>query len=139
MADKIERIYTVPLRRSFLKVPKWKRTKKSIKTIREFLQKHMKSDNVLLSKAINEKIWERGSKGPPARIKLQVVKEDDVVKAELFGYKPKKEEKPKKGKIKKVEKKEEKEEKTEIEKKKEKEEKMGKPTLRSMKKRIPKK
>ena len=34
-AKKLERSYTIPLRREFLKVPKYKRANKAIKTLKE--------------------------------------------------------------------------------------------------------
>lgn len=93
-----ERTYTIPLRREYLKVPKYKRAKKAITAIKQFLQKHMKSDEVKLGKELNLKIWERGIKNPPHHIKVMVKKDSEgIVKAELFGfeYKDKKVEKKK--------------------------------------------
>jgi large subunit ribosomal protein L31e len=87
-----ERTYTIPLRRAFQKVPVWRRSKKAVKAAKEFLQKHMKSDNVKLSKSLNEKIWGHGAKNPPARVKVSVSKDKEgKVSAELFGIKNKKE------------------------------------------------
>ena len=34
----IERTYNVPLRKEYRKVPRWKRTKKAVKALKEFLQ-----------------------------------------------------------------------------------------------------
>ena len=101
----IERSYNIPLRKEWLKVPKWKRTKKATKAAREFLQKHMKSDNVKLGKFLNEAIWKHGGKNPPHHIKVDVTKDSEgVVKAELAGAP---EEKEVKKPVKKEEKKEE--------------------------------
>jgi large subunit ribosomal protein L31e len=86
MAD--ERTYIIPLRKGWLKAPKYKRAKKAMTTLKEFLAKHMKSDNVKIGNTLNLKIWERGIKNPPHKIKVSVVKEaDGTVKAELFGFK----------------------------------------------------
>ena len=38
----LEREYIVPLKRGSLKVPRYKRAKKAVKTLKEFLAKHMK-------------------------------------------------------------------------------------------------
>ena len=46
----LERTYNVPLRKEFLKVPKYKRAKKAVKALKQFLAKHMKSDNVKIGK-----------------------------------------------------------------------------------------
>ncbi|MFH2021284.1 MAG: 50S ribosomal protein L31e [archaeon] len=87
---KIERIYNVPLRKGFLKAPRYRKSKKAVTTLREFIMHHMKcsEDQVKIGKVVNEKIWERGIKNPPHHVKVTVVKEDDgIVKVELFGFK----------------------------------------------------
>lgn len=109
----LEREYIIPLRKEFQKAPKYKRAKKTIKALKEFLAKHMKSDNIKLGKYLNLKVWEHGIKNPPHKVKVKVEKYDDgLVKAELVGApveKPKEEKKA----AKKTKKSEEKEEKTE--------------------------
>jgi len=50
---KLERTYNVPLRREWLKAPKYRRSKKAVAALRQFLQKHMKSDVVKLSKRLS--------------------------------------------------------------------------------------
>ena len=86
---KLERIYNVPLRKGFKKAVRYKKAKKAVKTLKEFLAKHMKVDikNVKIGPIVNEKIWERGIRKPPHHVKVTAVKEDDVVKVELFGFK----------------------------------------------------
>ena len=96
----LERIYNVPLRREWLKAPKWNRTKKASKALKEFLQKHMKSDNVKIGKYLNEYLWKHGIKNPPHHAKV-VAKKDStgVVMVELEGAPVEKPvEEPKKGK-----------------------------------------
>jgi len=84
----IEREYNVPLRREFIKAPKYKRTKSAAHALRRFLQKHMKSEDVLIGKRLNDKLWENGIRNPPHHLKVSVVKEDDgKVYAELSGFK----------------------------------------------------
>ncbi len=86
---KLERTYNIPLRKEYLKVANWKRTKKAVKAAKEFLARHMKAadiKDVKLSKEVNEKIWQHGIKNPPHHIKVNVSKDDKgVVRAELFG------------------------------------------------------
>jgi large subunit ribosomal protein L31e len=134
----LEREYTIPLRKEFLKVPEYKRTNKAVKAIREFLVKHMKIydrdlDKIKIDKHLNNEIRFRGIRKPPVKIKVKAKKfEDGIVRAELaeipkiLQYKLDKErkekEKAEKAKPKKTEKKEEKQEESE-EKKEEKEEK----------------
>jgi large subunit ribosomal protein L31e len=111
----LERTYNVPLRKEWLKVPKFRRGKKAVTALRQFISKHMKSDNVKILKFANQEIWKRGIKSPPHHIKINAVKDESgKVLVELFG-KPIVEEKPKEEKkvAKKEEKKTEKEEKLE--------------------------
>jgi len=110
----LEREYIIPLRKEFQKAPKYKRAKKTIKALKEFLAKHMKSDNIKIGKYLNLKVWEHGIKNPPHKVKVKVEKFDDgLIKAELVGApaeKPKKEKKQTAKKTEKIEdKKEEKE------------------------------
>lgn len=84
----LERTYNVPLRQGTRNAPNWRRTKKAVSVLREFLAQHMKSENVKISKAVNEKLWEHGIKNPPHHIKVTVTKDEKgVVYAKLFGEK----------------------------------------------------
>ena len=98
----IERTYNIPLRREFLRSPRYRRAKRAGIALRTFLERHMKSEEVYIGKRLNEKIWEHGIKNPPHHVKVDVVKEDDgKVYAELSGFKYEKpivEEEKKKGK-----------------------------------------
>jgi len=83
---KIERTYTIPLRKEWLKSPKYRRAKKAVTAIKGFLIKHMKSEDIKLGKHLNEELWKHGMKNPPCRIKVNVIKDDkNVVRVELFG------------------------------------------------------
>src|SRR3989344_5057716 len=85
MAD-LERVYTIPIAKEWLKVPVYKRAKKSIIGVRNFLTRHMKSEDIRLGKALNEAIWVHGMKNPPRKVKINVTKDSKgVVHAELFG------------------------------------------------------
>ena len=109
----MERTYNVPLRKEFMKSPRWKRTKKAVKALREFTIKHMKSDKVKVGKYVNLELWKHGIKNPPHHVKVNCTKDEEGnVFVELVGA-PKEviEKKPKKEKVK--EKKEVKEEKKE--------------------------
>ena len=82
----VERIYNVPLRKAFQKAPRYKRAKRAINTLKRFLKKHMKSEDIKLGKHLNFKIWEHGIKNPPPHVKINVTKDDkNIVKAELYG------------------------------------------------------
>ena len=75
----MERTYNVPLRKEFQKAPKWRRTKKAVKALREFIAKHMKSDEVKIGKYLNLKLWKHGIKNPPHHIKVRAIKNDKGV------------------------------------------------------------
>ena len=88
--EKTSRVYSIPLRKEFRKVPRYKRAKKAVFAVKTFLAKHMKSDiaQVKIGKFLNLKLWENGIKNPPAKVAIHVEKEEDgVIKAELFGRK----------------------------------------------------
>ena len=92
----LERTYTITLRKEWLKVPKYKRAKKTIAAVREFLEQHMKSTDVRLGKHLNLEVWKHGIKNPPSRIRVTATKDDkNTVRAELFGA-PKEEKTPEK-------------------------------------------
>jgi ribosomal protein L31E len=111
----LERVYNVPLRRQWLKAPKYRRAKKATTTLREFLAKHMKTDlgKVKIGKYANLKIWERGMRNPPHHIKVTAKKDEEgIVFAELEGA-PVEEKKEEKKPAKKAAKPKEEEKKTE--------------------------
>ena len=89
MAEKkivLERSYTVPLRRGFLKAPGWERTRKAVAVLITFSKRHMKSDDVRIGRYVNELIWKNGGKNPPSKVKVDMVKFDDgSVSVELSG------------------------------------------------------
>lgn len=95
MAETLERIYTIPLKRETNKVAYYKRAKKAVKAIKLFLAKHMKVENrdirkIKLSDSINQAVWSRGIKNPPQKITVKAVKDKEgIVKAEFAGL-PKK-------------------------------------------------
>src|SRR3989338_11220989 len=85
----LEREYNVPLRKGWLKVPKYKRANKAVKTLKEFLVRHMKVYDrdlrkIKLDILLNNEIRFRGMKKPPAYIKVKAKKFDNgIVKVEL--------------------------------------------------------
>lgn len=112
-----EREYVVPLRRGWLKVPKYKRGNKAVKTLKEFIARHMKIYDRDLNKVkvdvnLNNELRFRGIKKPPAKIKVRAKKFDnDFVNVELVNlpkhieFKIKREEKLKRKQEKKEDKK----------------------------------
>jgi len=85
---KLERIYTIPLRKNFVKVPKYYRSKRAINHIKAFIVRHMKveEENIKIGKNLNEQVWMHGIKNPPGKVKVKVVKDNDKVTVELEGF-----------------------------------------------------
>ena len=86
--QKIERTYVIPLRNVWMKAPSYKRSRKSVNEIKSFIARHMKvpghdTEKVKLDVYLNNEVWFRGAKKPPARIKVKAIKEGDIVRVEL--------------------------------------------------------
>src|SRR3989344_2820451 len=84
----IEREYIVPLRAAWSKTPRYKRANKAVKTIKEFLARHMKVydrdlNKIKIDRYLNDFIWSRGIKNPPSKVKVKVFKENGIVRVEL--------------------------------------------------------
>ncbi len=108
MKDGETRIYTVPLRRGFAHKPVWKRTNAAVRTLRNFIKRHTKMEPKLLSE-LNEFLWSRGNKKPPARVKIKVLVKGGFAYVNLENKEIVLPEKKEEKKEKKEEKKEEKE------------------------------
>ena len=86
----LEKEYIIPLRRGWLKVPKYKRANKAIKTLKEFIVRHMKIYDrdlrkVKIDELVNNEIRCRGMYKPLAKIKVKAKKYDDgIVRIELI-------------------------------------------------------
>jgi large subunit ribosomal protein L31e len=88
MAEILTREYVIPLRRSWLIVPEYRRAGRAAKAIKAFIAKHMKVperdvDKVKLDMYLNNEIWFRGVRNPPSKIKVRAIKDGDIVKVEL--------------------------------------------------------
>ncbi|MGA2130257.1 MAG: hypothetical protein ABSG05_01420 [Candidatus Pacearchaeota archaeon] len=135
-----EKEFIIPLRKTFRNTVIYKRTPKAIRTIKEFLLRHMKFydgnlNSVKIDRYLNEFIWARSIRNPPAKVKIKAFVDGDFIRAELAEFpeslkfkKQRMENREKKaetekGKKKESEKTEEVKEKTEEEKKEEKEKK----------------
>ncbi len=82
------REYIIPLRERCRTVPRYKKTNKAVRTVKEFLVQHMKIRDRDLNKVkidtyLNEFLWNRGIKHPPHKVKVRATKEGDIVRAEL--------------------------------------------------------
>ena len=110
MKDGETRTYTVPLRKEYLKTPKWRRAEKAVSTLRSFVERHSKLEEIKIGRWVNESIWKRGAKNPPSRVRVDVKRVADSVTVELS-------ELPRKAKIKELPEKVEEKPKTKVEEK----------------------
>jgi len=129
--DKIilEREYIIPLRKKCVGTQKYRRVPKAIKELKRFIARNMQvrdeeMKKVKIDRYLNEEIWFRGIRKPPAKIKVKAKKfESGIVKVELaeipekVKWKIEKDKKLKEIKVKKEEKKEEKVEEKKLEEK----------------------
>ncbi len=72
----MERVFTVPLG-EVKKTPKTKRVQKAVRFIRSYVSKHMKSEDVKLSEALNKQLWERGIRNIPSKIEVKASTTED--------------------------------------------------------------
>lgn len=72
----LKREYVVPLRQKCRTAPKWRRSKKAMSVLKDFIVKHMKTDNVVIGNELNEKIWENGAKNPPGKVSVITLKKE---------------------------------------------------------------
>jgi len=85
----LEREYIVPLRKEWLKVPKYKRANKAVKALKEFIARHMKIYDRDLKKIkidiyLNNELRFRGMRKPPQKIKVKAIKyENGTVEVKL--------------------------------------------------------
>lgn len=71
-----ERMYNLPFRRVWA-TPRGKRTPRALRMLREYVGRHMKVENVVISNEINEQIWEKGIGKPPRNLRIRVVKDKE--------------------------------------------------------------
>lgn len=96
--ENLTRVYTINLGRAWL-TPEHKRTDRVINMIREFAEKHMKSEEIKLEQDLNRQIWSRGKTNPPRKVRVKMVKDEDgVVTVSLYEELPAATEAPAEGK-----------------------------------------
>lgn len=81
--------YTIPLRKGYHQAPRYKRTKKAVDVLRAYLKRHTKADSIKLGQHLNEHLWEKGIRNPPAKVTVvsEVIDIDGVktARVELLG------------------------------------------------------
>jgi len=72
-----EKVYTIPLRHVWVVTPRGKRAPRAVRDVRNFVARHMKSDDVAVSNEINSAIWSRSINKPPRKITVRAVKDKE--------------------------------------------------------------
>lgn len=84
MAEEIERIYVIPLKKKWFKSSS--AAPYAVKRVKSFLTRHMKAEeeNIWIDDSLNNAIWAQGKYRMPGKIRVKAVKfEDGVVEAYL--------------------------------------------------------
>ena len=69
------RVYTINLGKAWI-TPEHKRTDRVVNMIREFAEKHMKSNEIKLDQDLNRQLWSKGKTNPPRKVRVKMVKEE---------------------------------------------------------------
>ncbi|MFH0869346.1 MAG: 50S ribosomal protein L31e [archaeon] len=83
-----EKLFTIPLRREFVRVPKWRRTKRAVDAVRAFVIRYAKAKEVRIGRWLNLELWGKGAKNPPSKVYVKITKDKDVARVELAKLPP---------------------------------------------------
>ena len=78
-----EKYLTLNLRRLLVKKQNWRRSESAVFILKRLLKRHLKTDKIKISTALNNLIWKRGIKNPKTKIKVKAVKEGEEYKVDL--------------------------------------------------------
>ncbi len=70
-----ERIYTVNFRKAWI-TPEYKRTNRVVSMLREFAEKHMKTDDIKIDQYLNKYLWQRGKRNPPRKVRIRMARDE---------------------------------------------------------------
>ena len=79
----IVREYIVNLRQEVIKAPRFKRAKRAVKALKEFVKRHLRVEEVKISNELNNYIWNRGIRKPPTKFKIVAKKENNIAYVDL--------------------------------------------------------
>ncbi len=71
-----ENMFTVNLGRVWI-APTKKRAPRAINVLKEYVKRHMKSEEIVISNEVNEQIWAKGIEKPPRRLRIRAVKDKE--------------------------------------------------------------
>ncbi len=72
----MDNVYVINLRHA-LKSPRTKRAAKATAYIRSFVKKMVKEEDVFIDPSLNRKLWEKGIKNAPNKVKVKVVAQEE--------------------------------------------------------------
>jgi len=72
-----EKIYTIPLRHVWVVTPRGKRAPRAVRDVRNYVARHMKSEEVAVSNESNNQLWARSINKPPRKITVRAVKDKE--------------------------------------------------------------
>lgn len=79
-----ERIYTVNFRKAWI-TPEYKRTNRVVSMLREFAEKHMKTDDIKIDQYLNKYLWQHGKRNPPRKVRIRMARDEtDTVVISLY-------------------------------------------------------
>ena len=81
MADKtteLERIYTIPLRKT-KDLVRSRRADLAVRDVKRFLSRHMKTESIWIDGSVNESLWAKGKYSIPSRIRVRATRFSDGV------------------------------------------------------------
>ena len=76
MSQEVERVYTIPLGKVLLSQSQH-RAVRAINMIREFARHHMKVEDIKIEEDLAHKIWSKGIRSPPRKIRVRMSKTDE--------------------------------------------------------------
>ena len=79
-----EKYLTLNLRKLIVKKQNWRRSEAAILMLKRLLKRHLKTDKIKISQALNNLIWKKGMKRPKTKIKVKAIKEGEVYKVDLI-------------------------------------------------------
>jgi large subunit ribosomal protein L31e len=78
-----EKYLRLNLRKLLVKKQNWRRSELAVLTLKRLLKRHLKTDKIKISTALNNLIWKRGIKRPKTKIKVKAVREGEEYKVDL--------------------------------------------------------
>ncbi len=81
-----ERIIVVPLRKARRGTSR-KFASKAVRYLRSFISRHMKTEEVVIEKELNDYIWRNGITNPPRRVEVKAIVKEGITHVDLSSAK----------------------------------------------------